>query len=269
MKKRSRVRLGICLLFLLLAIDSFHHAKVYYFFANIAGKSWIAPYCDKKLHAFFPMDNRFWLHGCNTIQKLQTIGSHYAGVELDIIYYANIDTFGVSHESEDIISLPLEESIAYLADTDQMIWLDFKNLTEQTKLSSRSCLDSLLARHHIDKSRIIVESNEPSALEYFTENGFYTSYYCPVNDKTTFASTQTEKEYTDNIRQISQSKNICALSCAANYFPLVKEAAPQMELLTWERNDDKWWGFYLLPSLRTILNDKNVKAILVYDTIHE
>ena len=269
MKKNSRVCLGIILCLLLLAVDGFHHAKVYYFFANIAGKSWISPYLDKEIRIFCPMEERFWLHGCNSIKKLQTTGSKYAGVEFDIIYYAETDTFGVSHDIENVISLPLEKSIVYLAETDQMIWLDFKNLTEQNKTASRNCLNAILNRHRIDKSRIVVESNAPSSLEHYTEDGFYTSYYCPINDKNTFASVQTKKAYIDHIRQVSQSKNIRALSCAANYFSLVREAAPQMELLTWERNDDKWWGFYLLPSLRAIRNDKNVKAILVYDTIDE
>ena len=269
MKKKARVCLGILVCLLLLAVDGFHHAKVYYFFANIAGKNWIASHLDERLRTCFPMDKRFWLHGCNSLKKLQTAGAKSAGVELDIVYYAENNTFGVSHDIEDVISLPLEQSIAYLAKTDQMIWLDFKNLTEQNKTASRNCLNTLLHQYQMDKSRLVVESNAASALEHYTEDGFYTSYYCPINDKNTFASVQTKTAYIDHIRQVSQSKNIRALSCAANYFSLVREAAPQMELLTWERNDDKWWGFYLLPSLRAIRNDKNVKAILVYDTIDE
>lgn len=74
--------------------------------------------------------------------------------------------------------------------------------------------------------------------------------------------------YIQNVQQIARSGRVKALSCAYNYYTLVRRAAPDADLLVWERNDDKWWGFYLLPSLVEIRNDAKVKVILVWDEVY-
>lgn len=171
---------------LLLLADCVHHAKVYRFCADIIGSPYVSSYCDTMFMQVFPLELRFWLHGCNTVEKLQKVGQKYVGVEMDVIYYVQTDTFGVSHDREEIVSLPLDNVIGYLATGKQKIWLDFKNFTDENQEASRNCLNKILARYQFDKSRIIVESNHWLALEFYTTDGFYTSYYCPVEDKKHF-----------------------------------------------------------------------------------
>mgnify|MGYP000759899182 FL=1 len=61
------------------------------------------------------------------------------------------------------------------------IWLDIKNLTLENRITALSSLNKLMEYFQIKKERLIIEGQNWKALEVFTQNGYYTSYYIPYD----------------------------------------------------------------------------------------
>ena len=215
-------------------------------------------YADK-----YPIEDKFWLHRTDTIEKLTTKGMKYKGVELDIVYYEEKDAFDNSHDRVADIKYPLENMLEILGHNQQNIWLDFKNLTTENASAALNRLEEILALYSVDKGRCIVESNNYRDLKLFHDKGFYTSFYVPVDDK--YLKNSAEREnFKAVLRQVVATGNVDAVSFPVGYYELIKEADIAKDLLLWDTSS-KWWGFFLEPVRNVIRQDDAVKVILVKD----
>lgn len=134
-------------------------------------------FSDYTLRFFFP--EKVWVHKVNTLEKLFAVASRYQGLELDIVYDETKHDFDVHHPPEPSTGLWLSAYFQSLANKQQPLWLDFKNLNSENQNAACRCLDSLAQHYQLNKSLIIVESPAPEYLIDFNKYGFKTSYYLP------------------------------------------------------------------------------------------
>ncbi|MBP2631054.1 MAG: opgE [Firmicutes bacterium] len=219
---------------------------------------------DQLIQNFYPISSKFWLHRSDSLEKTAEFSDKYNGIELDIIFFNKESDFDVSHDSNGRIDYPLESFLQFLTGTENKIWLDFKNLNINNAVQSSNLLEEMLSRNHIDKNRVIVESHDYNALGYFKNKGFYTSFYCPVDDK--YLNTEEGKTlFTSLVLKAVDSGNVNAVSFPVGYYSLVKSTNIKVDFLTWNENE-KWFKFYFNPELQKVLNDQQVKVILVKDS---
>lgn len=131
---------------------------------------------DWLLHTIY--HNKIWVHRTNSIEKLKEVGSHFSGVELDIVFDSTKKKFDVTHPPGESIGLNLKD---YLAASDYkrglQFWLDFKNLSEENAKGAVYRMESICYELSIKHHNIIIESSNSSLLNEFAKKGFLISYY--------------------------------------------------------------------------------------------
>lgn len=221
---------------------------------------------DVIMARLIPRAPKFWVHRCNDTRKMEEMMAKYNGVELDIIFYPTADGgfFDVSHDPQPTPRHRLDDFFALLASSPQThCWLDFKNLNETTAQPALQELERLITTYPINKSRLIVESANFTSLGTFHRQGYYTSYYCPVDDER-YLNTDTHKdEFTQIVSAAAHSGNVDAVSFDAAYYPLVKSAKLSIDMLSWHVGHYGWWDFSFDENLKPLTTDEQVKVILV------
>lgn len=221
---------------------------------------------DVIMAQFFPITPKFWAHRCNDTRKAEEMMTKYKGVELDIIFCPTGDggSFEVSHDSQPALEHPLDSFFALLASSQRTnCWLDFKNLNKETVKPALHEIERLVTKYQIDKKHLIVESSNYALLGAFRRQGYYTSYYCPVNDKRYLDTNAHNAEYTRLVNNAVKSGNVDAVSFPISYYSLVKGANVSVDYLTWYVGYHGWIDFYFDQKLKSVLQDQQVKVILV------
>lgn len=144
------------------------------------------------------------------------------------------------------------------------IWLDIKNLTLENRITALSSLNKLMEYFQIKKERLIIEGQNWKALEVFTQNGYYTSYYIPYDDPDNL-SRKEQKCFIKGLQEIVDRKVVSALSFPGCWYTEIKESLNRsIDLLTWEHRSSQLQ--LLLSSVgREMLFDPQLKVILVKD----
>ena len=113
------------------------------------------------------------------------------------------------------------------------IWLDIKNLTLENRITALSSLNKLMEYFQIKKERLIIEGQNWKALEVFTQNGYYTSYYIPYDDPDNL-SRKEQKCFIKGLQEIVDRKVVSALSFPGCWYTEIKESLNRsIDLLTW------------------------------------
>ena len=143
-------------------------------------------------------------------------------------------------------------------------WLDVKNLTSANRDSVFAELTRLTKCYDVDRSRLIVESHNRSALRKFTQEGFYTSYYVdfpPPPD----LSLDEQNQCLDTLRTVADSGDVRAISFPGWWYSTISERLDRnIDLLTWEHRKTQL-VFFLIPGSDAMLNDNRLKVILIKD----
>lgn len=220
---------------------------------------------SQRVEAFFEtkIPDRFWLHRCNSPEKLKEFSSKYSGVEVDIIFHDKKMKFETSHDPENLEYYNLENFFNTYKKNKfgNSVWLDFKNLTYENKESAEQCLSVLIKRFNIPKDRLWIESKNWKALVYFRNKGYRTSYYFPYYSKDEL--TATTQTYTENILS---SGNVDAISFDEDYYEFITSLnlPKNIKLLTW-LDSKKWYEVLYSSKYQNIINDDRVQVILVKD----
>ena len=211
---------------------------------------------------------KFWLRRVNSPDKMRQLGYKYKGLELDIIYYSKENNFENSHEPTNLKLYHLEKTLKMYNELSytQALWFDFKNLTETNKINAEKKLFKLINKYHINKNDVWIESQNHNALEYFTKNGWKTSYYLPDYNFVTMPQEEFEKvqKLTEDI---SFSGKVSAISFAGQDYFFIKQFKlnKQISLLT-------WFDGYTFSELKRrndysqLLEDPQLKVILIKET---
>lgn len=216
------------------------------------------------------LPDNFWLHRVNSTGKQEEFADKYKGIEFDIIYYAETDTFENSHDKTDAVLYDLEKQLAVYQKIGQNkgIWFDFKNLTEENKVQAKNKIDLLLAKYGINKQKVWVESGNWQAIKVFHDDGYHTSYYLPYYK----FDEMTDKEIADakaRTEMIAASGNVDAVSFYGGYYDFISsmQLPPRIALLSW-LDGRKWTEVLLLNKYSSLVNDQRLQALLVKDRGH-
>lgn len=208
-------------------------------------------------------NNKIWLHRCNSLEKLYEKAAKYPNIEVDIVIRNN-HIFDVTHDIDTTFNLKIASYFDYMQEKDGRMWMDIKNLTSENKLSVLSRLNMLINHFEIEKERLIIESSNWEALAAFTENEFYTSYYVPFDEPDELDDEEIDS-CINELQKIADSRAVRALSFPEDWYDEIKDKLDRpIDLLTW-RHRDSQLEVLLTPSGRRMLNDPQLKVILVKD----
>ncbi len=221
---------------------------------------------------FYPIGSKYWAHQCNDLRMLEEMIHIYPGIELDIRFHlvGESGIFDMTHNPRPTTENPLENAFVLLSPPKKVhIWLDFKNLDEKNAGPALRELDRLVDVYQINKERLIIESPDYVRLGLFHQHGYYTSFYCPTDEKRYLRETSHQQEYAKIVNEAVNSGNVDAISFQEQYYPLIKALNVNVEFLTWY-GSEKWrFFFFKKPDeekqtrRRLIENDPQVKVILV------
>ena len=176
--------------------------------------------------------SKMWLHRVDSLEKYNEIGEKYPGIEVDVVL-RDSGIPDITHDEDTTFGITLDEYFEELTTTEQHIWIDVKNLTEDNADDWLAWLEENTAEDNIDKDRIILESKNWQTLAKFTNAGWYTSCYIDL-DKPSHISKEEIIHYTDSLEQIANSKCVKALSFPFWWYRSIKKYLDSdIDLLTW------------------------------------
>lgn len=208
-------------------------------------------------------DSKVWAHRVDSIGKLREQVGTFEGVEFDLTYFDDESEFDVSHDKQERLEYPLEDFFAEIDGSDIKLWLDYKNLTSKNSEASRARLNELLTKYHIAKQNVIVESHNVQELGAFHRDGFYTSYYVPVNKK--YLETEAGKdEFAHAVRTAIATGNVNAVSFPVEYYDMVSSITQDEDVdkLMWDMGA-RWWNYNRQNERKIRLADERTKVVLV------
>ena len=209
------------------------------------------------LSLFF--SNKVWNHKVNTTEELKS--TNLKGIELDVVFHQNSNSFDVNHPPEKSQNLTLDSYLQNIPSTIVYIWLDFKNLNTENNQSALTHLNYLIKKHNLTQQNIIIESHQLKALQTFNENNYKTSYYLPQD-----ISSKSSQEQISLLKQIKSNINLYEttyISSKYTDYKILLGNFPTQKKLFWFNvygNNNKLKVRFLLYE---ILLDKNVDALLV------
>lgn len=210
--------------------------------------------------------DKLWLHRCYSIEKMEEMSQRYDNIEVDLVYRGN-GVFDVTHDADTTFGLHIDPFLDSLGDSDEQMWLDIKNVTLENCEELHEDLDSLCEVFDVDKEQLIVESNNWKALKELTDDKYYTSFYVPF-DKPSRLSDEEIEECIDSLQYVADSKCVSALSFPGWWYNDIKEELDRpIDLLTWKHRTTQW-EFMLMPYHFEMLEDPQLKVILIKDKGH-
>ena len=177
--------------------------------------------------------DKLWLHRCNSLEKMEEFEDEFPNIEVDIVYRGN-GIFDITHDADTTFGLKLDSYFSKIGDTEDKMWLDIKNVSPSNVDEMEESLDSIREVYDVDTDQLIIEGGDYNALETFTEDGYYTSYYVPF-DKPWKLSREEKDSCICKLQDIADSKKTCALSFPGWwYVPIKRNLHRDIDLLTWK-----------------------------------
>ena len=206
--------------------------------------------------------DRLWLHRANSLEKWQEFAALYPNAEIDITVREGA-VLDVTHDEPVSFGLSADRYIQALAHNDRRLWLDIKNLTPPNAPRIIERLDSMLALAQADRRRLIIESDNAEALGMFKQRGYNTSYYVRYDNPSQLTPAELAAALSQ-LRKVADSGQVSALSFPIHWYATLHEQLhrPDIDLLTWDHHT-RQWTFLLLPWKRALLNDPQLKVILL------
>lgn len=203
------------------------------------------------------MEQQYWLHRANSIEKAQHFQYEYAGLEIDVRYNDSLNTFFIKHDDNESTALRLEEWCSSLENVSTLgIWFDFKNLDIYNGESAVHCLEAIRDEYHL-RGSLIVEASAFNELRLFRQAGFLDSFYIPYFNPST-ADSITYQKHVETI----QSAINCGVTFISGYdfqYDFMEKEFPKQDKLLWTVNTDPKYHSQLKDKTR---NDPTVKVIL-------
>jgi thymidylate synthase len=207
---------------------------------------------------FYSFNDKIWSHANNDTDKAKNSLSKYPGFEFDVIYDEKIDSIYVKHNLEDPNDLELSRFLKNIDYASSHLWMDFKNLNENNANQIIPILDNIL--DNSEKNRIIIESQNPEALNILSENNFWTSYWIPHFSYSEM-SFYTQLRLAIEIGQKVDNYNLNAISAHIELYYFINRFFPDMNVHLWATGKPMEYP----KMISEIIDNENVKIILVDD----
>lgn len=208
---------------------------------------------------------KLWLHKAYPLEKFEAMREYYPNVEIDVVMRRD-GRFDITHWEEKTIGLGIDPYMEYLSENKECkIWLDVKNLNEETDSIMLARLDTLCERYGIEHERLIVESPSWELLEPFTEEGYYTSCYVE-EEKPDGMSDEDIEAVMERLRKVVDSGKVRALSFAGWWYGTMKERLERNDIgmLTWKHRSTEL-ELMMTPEGHKMMEDEQLKVVLVKD----
>lgn len=182
--------------------------------------------------------NKSWVKGVNTIERMNDkLDRNTGGMECDIYFNTTKNVFDVHHDADKPTGLELETLLKEYQHLglQASIWLDFKNLSEQTAQPALNKLLQLREEYHL-QDKLLVESSRAELLKGFGDSGFYTSYYTPVFNPY-LINDDSLKYWVDSISNVVRKASVDAVSGYYFQSSFLHKYFPQHDVLVWAPND--------------------------------
>lgn len=217
---------------------------VYYFF----------PYSVEALGYY----DKIWAHRVNSIEKLESAIKYFEGVELDLVYNKDLNTFDVNHAPTKSIGLNFDTYINSIDDKKPFLWLDVKNLNEKNAQLILKRLLNIFGQLNYPLEKILIESRKPEKLEIFENQGFKTSYYLPYNLSKLNDSLQ--RKHVTSIEKILEEQPNLAISTSFKDYDFIVKEFPKKKKYIWAIVKPIHFNHF---KIRKILKDANVEILLL------
>ena len=219
--------------------------------------------CSRQTDSYRPIspypNSKIWAHGASGVVSGREAESRFEGMEVDLNYSEYQDLLFMGHElSDTIIGLTFDAWLDSLSHPDSnYYWLDMKNLTQANAplISHRICLAA--RRHHIMR-RVMVEGQDPLALQTVKDSGLRVIFWVENN----WWSGRSDKDWAETLRQQINTLHPDALSGDYHMFPILPNTFPKENIHIWdtprEYNDTNVAHSRLIarhPSVRVVLVD--------------
>ncbi len=207
--------------------------------------------------------DRVWVHRVNDTQRLAAAHENRLSIEVDLVFDRTTNKLLVKHPG---IAGPENLQFSdFLSTIDepkrQRLWLDIKNLNDQTKNQIMDEIKRVNAQLNL-KSNMIIESSNASALTEFKEQGFLTSFYIPYFDE---SKPEVLERAVANTRRHLSVGRVDAISFDARYYHLLKPHFPTADMLIWgdlHLRKDR-------AAIAELLADERVKIYLGQEDFHD
>ena len=219
--------------------------------------------CTRQTDSYRPIvqypDSKIWAHGASGVWSGREAESRFEGMEVDLNYSEYQDLIFMGHELSDTIKgLAFDAWLDSLRHPDSnYYWLDMKNLSQEnaSRISHRICL---AARRHRIMQRVMVESQDPIALQTVRDSGLRVIFWVENN----WWTGRSDKDWAATLRQQINTLHPDALSGDYHMFPLLPDSFPNENIHIWdtprEYNDTNVAHSRLIaqhPSVRVVLVD--------------
>jgi hypothetical protein len=175
---------------------------------------------------------KVWIHRVNSIEKLKEVAPNFKGVELDIVYLKDNNTFDVNHPPTKSINLSLDKYLSSIKiGPENTFWLDFKNLSNANIKESFVRLEAILLKLKLKRTQFIVESKRPDLLGLFSKKGYKTCYYFPNNLNS--SNHLSLKNQIKDLKQLIDKNKTDFISANFDHYKLLKEHFPNHKILIW------------------------------------
>lgn len=215
-------------------------------------------YCPYKIEAI-GYYYKVWAHRANSKEKLNSALKYFEGVELDLIYDLEDNSFDVNHNLTESISLNFKDYLNSIEGKNYpFLWLDMKNLNKE---NCKQILKKLLLLFKTKKyplDKILIESKKVDLLKKFNNTGFKTSFYLPTNIYKK-NSTSLSKDLI-NIKKVIIDNPEIAISTSFKDYDIINKAFPNHPKYIWALVKPIHFNHF---KIRRILKDKSVKIVLL------
>lgn len=206
--------------------------------------------------------SRFWLHRCNSLEKLQEQSGSFTNFETDVCIRHD-GAIDVTHDVDTSFGLSIEPFLQYLGiNHNSHMWVDVKNLNENNQAFFITQLDSIRNCCGVSKEQLIIESTEWHLLNPLTTQGYYTS--CSIPSSTDRLTEEETDSILNLIDDAVHSGEVRAISFHSSWYDKVRDRydTDSIDFLTWQHESNRF-TFMLRPLGITIAKDHRIKAILV------
>ncbi|MEW4925006.1 hypothetical protein [Algibacter sp. 2305UL17-15] len=201
---------------------------------------------------------KIWGHRANSLEKLKLGEKYFIGVELDLIYSDSLDILDVNHPPAASTNLSFNEYLSHIKDKKPNLWLDIKNLTPSNSKAILFRIDSLLKRKNVSNKNILIESNHPEVLPFFSDSGYKTSYYLPYLHDLKESKRRDTIMY---IKSVLEQQPEVGISSHFLSHPIMKQNFPDTDKYFWVLGN--LITFRSFFDIRNVLDDDSVKIVLV------
>ena len=178
-----------------------------------------------------------WKKAVNTIDKLNALSEQQGGIECDVYFNREKNSFEVHHDWDKSTGLSLEELFNQYKkrNLSASIWLDFKNLNDSNAKQALTYLIQLKIKFDL-QNKLLIESNRTDLLNNFADSGFFTSYYTPMFNPYKL-NDEEMKFWVDSLTFVIKNSKVNALSGYYFQYPFLHHYFPQYPILIWSAND--------------------------------